>query len=145
MMINGVEKLRETIASIEVAMLTTRVESGELLSRPMYTLSVGHEGDIWFFTSKNSPKMDEIEENNMVNISYSDTHSHTYASISGTAKCVADEELKRRLWNDLHEAWFPRGIDDPELCLLRVNMKSAEVWDQETAAMVTVIAKQEAM
>ncbi|UII24777.1 pyridoxamine 5'-phosphate oxidase family protein [Fulvivirga maritima] len=145
MMINGVDKLKETIASIEVAMLATKTEDSELVSRPMYTLHMDKDGYLWFFTSKGSPKMDDIEENNHVNVSYADTHSHTYASVSGTAICVDDQELKSKLWNDSHKAWYPKGVDDPNLCLLRVSVQSAEVWDQDTATMVSVLTKQHAL
>ncbi|MBL3655450.1 pyridoxamine 5'-phosphate oxidase family protein [Fulvivirga sediminis] len=136
------DKLKETIASIEVAMLATKTEEGDLVTRPMYTLHMDQKGYLWFFTSKDSPKMDDIEENNHVNVGYADVHSHTYASVSGTAICVDDEDLKSKLWNESHKAWYPKGVDDPNLCLLRVAVSSAEVWDNDTAKMISVLSKQ---
>lgn len=137
---NGAEKLRDDIAAIEVAMLTTRDEDGNLHSRPMYTLELDGTGVLWFFTTKDSHKMDDIEDNNRVSLSYADANTHTYISITGTAQCVDDDERKKKDWSPIHEAWFPKGINDPNLCLLRVRIHSAEMWDPETATMSELIS-----
>lgn len=136
---NGGERLRDDIAAIEVAMLTTMDDNHNLRSRPMYTLQLDNEGVLWFFTSKNSPKLDEIEENNHVNLSYADANSHTYISVTGTAACVDDKERKEKFWSPLHEAWFPKGKDDPNLCLLKVRIRHVEIWDGETSSMKELI------
>lgn len=136
---NGAERLRDDIAAIEVAMLTTVEEDNNLRSRPMYTLQMDTQGTLWFFTSKNSPKLDEIEENNHVNLSYADANSHTYISITGSAVCLDDPELKEKFWNPLHETWFPKGKEDTDLCLLKVRIKHVEIWDTETSTMLELI------
>ncbi|GAA0894426.1 hypothetical protein GCM10009122_41070 [Fulvivirga kasyanovii] len=136
---NGGEQLRDDIASIEVAMLTTMDDNHNLRSRPMYTLQLDGEGVLWFFTTRNSPKLDEIEENNHVNLSYADANSHTYISITGSAVCVDDDERKEKFWSPIHEAWFPQGKDDPNLCLLKVRIKHVERWDTETSSMRELI------
>jgi general stress protein 26 len=46
----NVGKLREMIKNIEVAMLTTAEEDGSVRSRPMLTMDVDFEGDLYFFT-----------------------------------------------------------------------------------------------
>ena len=33
------------------------------------------------------------------------------------------------MWNPLYNAFFPKGLDDPELALLRVDVETAEYWD----------------
>jgi general stress protein 26 len=35
-------------------------------------------------------------------------------------------------------AWFPDGVDDPEICLLRVKVDSAYYWDSGTNKMVVL-------
>ena len=40
------------------------------------------------------------------------------------------------------KAWFPQGLDDPQLALLRVNIERAEYWDSPgRAAYLLGIAK----
>lgn len=136
---NGGERLRDDIAAIEVAMLTTMDDNHNLRSRPMYTLQLDGEGVLWFFTTRDSPKLDEIEENNHVNLNYADANSHTYISITGSAVCVDDKDRKEKFWNPIHEAWFPKGKDDPNLCLLKVRIRHAELWDPDTSSMRELI------
>src|SRR3546814_4736602 len=33
------------------------------------------------------------------------------------------------------DLWFPKGLDDPDLALLRVAVEKAEYWDSPSAAM----------
>lgn len=54
-----IETLRELIKDIDTAMLTTVTEEG-LVSRPMKTQEVEFDGDLWFFTKKETAKYEEI-------------------------------------------------------------------------------------
>ena len=63
------EKLKSIIKDVEVAMLTT-IDDGVLRSRPMQTQQAEFDGDLWFFTSSNTHKAEEIEKDNRVNVSY---------------------------------------------------------------------------
>ena len=53
------ETLRELIKDIDTAMLTTVSDEG-LVSRPMKTQEVEFDGDLWFFTKKETNKFKEI-------------------------------------------------------------------------------------
>lgn len=52
------------------------------------------------------------------------------------AAIVRDAALARELWNPLYRAWFPGGLDDPDLTLLRVDVERAEYWDSPSSAVV---------
>lgn len=121
-------KLREQIADIRVAMLTTVDELGDLRSRPMATLELGDDGDLWFFTRCDAPKVEETEREHRVNVAYAAPPSHRYVSVSGRAQLVHDREKIRRLWRPAHRLYFPDGPDDPALALLCVTPKFAEFW-----------------
>lgn len=136
MMENGAEELRDDIASIEVAMLTTINEHDDLRSCPLYTLQMDPEGVLWFFIRRSTF---EAGKNKHVNLSYADPGSHTYLSVTGIAVCVENQELKEKFWSPLYETWFPMGADHADLCLLAVNIERADIWDAETAAMKNLI------
>ena len=121
-------KLREQISDIEVAMLTTIDELGDLRSRPMATLHVGDDGDLWFFTHVDTAKVEETEREHRVNLAYAAPTSHRYVSVSGRARLVHDREKIRRLWRAAHRLYFPEGPDDPALALLCVTPQCAEYW-----------------
>jgi general stress protein 26 len=63
------ETLRELIKEVDTAMLTTVSEEG-LVSRPMKTQEVEFDGDLWFFTKKETDKYEEILHDKDVNVAY---------------------------------------------------------------------------
>lgn len=132
----ALEELREKVHGIRIAMLTTLDEEGSLHSRPMATQSTEIDGDLWFFTAADSPKAREVQSDQRVNLSYADPDSQRYVSISGTASVVRDRAKAEELWSPLLKAWFPKGIDDPNLALLRVSVEKAEYWDGPSSRMV---------
>jgi general stress protein 26 len=133
-----VAKVAELIKDINVAMMTTEAEDGLLHSRPMATQKTEFDGTLWFFSGLNSGKISEIDWNPEVNLSYSDGGANKYVSVSGTAEIVDDRAKKEELWSDIYKAWFPQGLDDPDLCLLRVDVTFAEYWDVPSGKMVQV-------
>jgi general stress protein 26 len=133
----GINKLKDLIGDVKVAMLTT-IDRGVLRSRPMQTQDFDFDGDLWFFTSTNTHKTEEIEKDRRVNVSYAAPESNTYVSVSGTARIVTDRQKIAELWSPIHKAWFPEGPDDPNLCLLKVEAEQAEYWDSSSSTIVQV-------
>ena len=117
------------IDGVEIAMLTSVGEDGSLHSRPMTVQDVEDDGTVWFFTSANASAAYESEDNCRVNVSYVDARRSVFISISGTARVSEDREKMEKLWDPQLSAWFPKGLDDPELRLLCVQIDRAEYWD----------------
>jgi general stress protein 26 len=133
---NDVAKLGELIKDIRVAMLTTVDNEGRLHSRPMETQQSEFDGTLWFFTDSESEKVHELERDRHVNLSYAKPDDQRYVSVSGTASTVRDQAKMKELWSPLHKAWFPKGLDDPNIALLRVDVDRAEYWDAPSSATV---------
>ncbi len=130
----SVEKLRDLIKGIKVAMLATIEADGIIRSRPMVTQENDFEGDLWFFSIAGSPKVDEVKEHRQVNVSY--MARDRYVSVSGAALVIRDRAKIDELWNPAYKAWFPKGKDDPELALLKVSVSQAEYWESPSSAVV---------
>ena len=128
--------LSSLIEGIKVAMLTTIGPEGSLRSRPMATLQSPFDGTLWFFTNADSPKVDEVKHEQHVNVSYDDSEDHRYVSISGRATLIQERQKLEELWTPILLAWFPLGLEDPQLALLRVEADSWEYWDCQAATMV---------
>ncbi len=133
----SIKKVNDLIEDVQIAMLTT-IDGGTLRSRPMQTQEAEFDGDLWFFTSTDTHKTDEIEKDNRVNVAYASPSNNTYVSISGTASLVNDKEKIEELWNPILKAWFPKGLDDPTLILLKVSVEQAEYWDSTSSTVVQV-------
>jgi general stress protein 26 len=131
----SIEKLKSLIENIDFAVLTT-VNGGQLRSRPMSTQEYEGSNELWFFTSDRTHKVDEIEADNRVNVAYAKPDDNVYVSVSGRAAIVKDRAKMEELWNPILKAWFPEGLDDPTLCLLKVTIEEAEYWDSPNSKLV---------
>ena len=128
-------RLRELIEDIRIAMMTTQDADGTLRSRPLQTLRCADEGTLWFFTSASSPKVAEAAAGGwQVNLSYANPGKQDYVSISGRATLSRDRKMIEALWNEWAKVFFPQGVDDPDLALLRVDIEKAEYWDSPGTA-----------
>lgn len=135
----NIEKLREMVKDIEFAMLTTAEANGTLRSRPMATQEIKEDGDIYFFTHATSPKVDEVQRDQHVNVSYANPEDHRYVSVSGMARLVRDRKKIEELWNPVLKAWFPDGLEDPDLALLKITVTQAEYWDSPSSTVAHVL------
>ena len=133
---NPAKKLRKMVKKVPVAMLTTVGADGVLRSRPMATQDPDFDGELWFFTRYNSPKSEEVQENQKVNVTYASPKNDRYVSVSGTAALVRDRDKVRELWRGALKEWFPEGKKDPGLALLKVTIDKAEYWDASENRMV---------
>ena len=133
-----IEKLNLLIKDIKIAMLTT-ISQGILRARPMATQETAFDGTLWFFTSKQTHKAEEIAEDNRVNVSFAEPDDNRYVSMSGTAELVDDREKFEELWSPFYLSWFPDGLDDPSLILLKVTVEQAEYWDATSSTLVEAL------
>jgi general stress protein 26 len=129
-------KLDELIKDVHIAMLTTIDEEGALRSRPMAAAQVAFDGELWFFTGADAPKVEEAQLHHQVNVSFADLEHQRYVSISGTATLVPDRQKMEALWSPWFRTWFPQGLDEPNLTLLKVDVEKAEYWDAPSSTMV---------
>jgi len=130
------QKVGDLIKDIKMAMLTTEAEDGVLRSRPMATQNSSFDGTLWFFTSASSGKVGELDWNPEVNLSYAEPSDTKYVSVSGNGEIVRDRAKMQELWSDIYKAWFPQGLNDPDVCLLIVEVSAAEYWEAKSGKMV---------
>jgi general stress protein 26 len=132
----SIQKLWSMMKDIKVAMLTTAMSDGTLRSRPMMSQNAEFDGDLWFFTGKSTPKVNEIEKRTQVNVSYANADDNVFVSLSGPAEFLDDKGIKESFWNPAYQAWFPKGLEDPDLTLLKIHVEQAEYWDAPQGKMV---------
>lgn len=130
--VNDQEKLWGLIKDLKFAMFTTlHSENGHLHSRPMTTQNskLDESASLWFFMSRKSETVSDIASKPLVNVSYADPGKDSYLSVAGSAAVVEDLAKKQQLWSKTAEAWFPSGVEDPDLALVQVRITHADYWD----------------
>lgn len=132
------ELLWSLIKDIKFAMFTTRHDNGHLHSHPMTTQNrkVDEDSSLWFFMSRKSDPVGDLEVESEVNVVYADPHKDSYVSVSGTAVVVDNLAKKEQLWSKMSEAWFPGGVTDPDLALVQVRISHANYWDVKSSKIV---------
>ena len=135
---SDVQRLAEKIKGIRVAMMTTVDTDGYIRSRPMATQEAEFDGTLWFFTKEHTGKVASIENDQHINVTYADDKKNLWISVTGRASLVRDKEKIRELWKPTLKAWFPDGVDDPELALIRVDVEGAQMWDSPSGKLVTL-------
>ena len=132
------QSLWKLIRAIRFGMLTTQTESGDLRSHPLTTQNRQEdEGSIlWFFISARSETARDVLARPKVNLAYASPEDDRYVSVSASARLVNDRHKKQELWSSLTQAWFPGGVDDPDLALLAVDIHQAEYWDIKSSKML---------
>jgi len=133
--------LWELIEDIKFAMLTTRHSNGHLHSRPLTTQNseLDAQSSLWFFVSRRSDTVADIGLNPEVNVVYADPGHDNYVSVSGEAAVVENPAKKEALWTKAAQAWFPGGVNDPDLALLEVRITHANYWDVKDSKLVQLL------
>ena len=129
------EKLQNLWALIEemkTAMFTTRRADGHLVSRPMATQKRASGADLWFVTSRDSHKLEELRNDPHVNLAYYKDRTREWVSVSGKARIVEDRAKIRELYEPDWRAWFgdeggeqDGTPDDRRMVLIGVDVEMA--------------------
>ena len=135
---DAIETLDRLTRDIRVAMLTTTMPDGSLRARPMATPQKGFDGEFWFFTGWATEKVHELLQDQHVNLAFVKPEDSRYVSVSGRATIIRDRAKAQALWSPAYQAWFPKGVEDPNLALLRVRVEQAEYWDAASSTMVQI-------
>jgi general stress protein 26 len=136
MELNHIEKIKELVSRSRVGMLGT-LEEGVMRFRPMSHVDIDDEGKIWFFTSRDSWKAEDIQRNPTVQLIYINENDSRYLTIDGIATLVENQQRMKELFNSFVKAWFPKGLRDPSLALLSVTPVELEYWFNDDGKMLT--------
>jgi general stress protein 26 len=135
----GQKKIAELVKDIRIAMMTTVAKDGTMSSRPMAVQDKPFDGTLWFLTRSTSDKVDEVQEDQNVTLSFADPDDSNYIALKGIGHVSRDRAKIKDLWNPMYKAWFPGGEDDPEITVLRVDVTEGDYWEASGSKLVQLI------
>ncbi len=134
----------ELIETTQAAYLTTMGPDGYPHTRAMLNLRnreqypnqvhlfAQHQDDlmIYFSTNTLSRKIREIKSNPRASVYYCHPEQFHGLTLIGDIEIVDDSEIRKALWNEGWERYYPQGPDDPDHTVLRLYPKLAMGWYQ---------------
>jgi general stress protein 26 len=102
----ALKKLTEIVKEVKICMFATIGQDHSLYSRPMQTIDVDEQGNLWFFTNEHSGKVDDVTKNYTVYLMYSHPGQNTYLHVKGECTLINDKEKMKELWSPVVKAWF---------------------------------------
>ena len=133
--------LHELLAKFSDVMLTTFDQlspTPHVRARPMAIARLGADCSLAFLTKASSEKATDALLDGAASI----TMQRNGCSISLVGRCslVQDRAIISPLFTRAHEAWFPLGLDDPDLAVLLFHTNEAEIWDSNGARGLQLVA-----
>ncbi|KDQ21676.1 hypothetical protein BOTBODRAFT_150590 [Botryobasidium botryosum FD-172 SS1] len=130
-----IDGLKEILKVTTYGMLTTRNAQGHLHSRAM---ALGSHASLHFsfLTNLASHKVEELNADSNVNVSFFDPSTTNWVSVAGTAKIVSDKEVVKKLWHPSVAAYFDDkkdgvhtgSADDPRVGVIEVTPDEIQYW-----------------
>ena len=134
---NHLCRVWDIIEKVGVCMLTTQF-SGGLRARPIEARADRDAGLIFFVTDVHSAKDDEINAAPDVGLVFIDPKDKAYLSITGRARVMRDTAKTEVVWRKTDEVWWPGGPTDPDVCLILIELLTAELWDGPASNAIAV-------
>ena len=114
--------------------LFLQLDSDPATAVPMTAeLDENANGTIWFFTGR-----DHAFARGPATATFAGKGHSVFARFKGTLGEETSRERLDKEWSNFAEAYFPRGKDDPNLLMLRMDLGEAEIWTTDIGLVTTV-------
>ncbi|WP_299288321.1 pyridoxamine 5'-phosphate oxidase family protein [uncultured Mucilaginibacter sp.] len=128
----ALKKLKEIAEGTQTCFFCTQIKTGSPLAiRPMQVQKVDDEGNLWFLSSKDSHKNNEIQQDDHVHLLFQESHRSGFLNVYGDAYISEDKAKIEELWDPILKAWFTEGKDDPRISVVKVVPTEAYYWDNK--------------
>lgn len=136
---NAIAKIKDIAAGVNTCMFCTKLSSAPFNTRPMSVGKIDDDGKLWFISSAESNKNMEIQQNDTVQLIFSDPPGARYMSVYGEADILSDQKSIEEAWTPLAGAWFTDGKETPGITVIKVHPLYAHYWDVKDSKMITLL------
>ena len=92
------------------------------------------DGAIWFFTGRDHA----FARGGPATATFVSKGHDVFARFTGALVHETSRERLDKEWSNFVEAYFPRGKNDPNLLMLRMDLADAEIWTTDVGLATTV-------
>jgi len=80
--------------------------------------------EFWFTTNTSSMRTAQYLRNDKASIYFCDQRFFRGILLTGTMEVLEDAASKEMVWRDGDEMYYPKGVTDPDYCVLKFTAKS---------------------
>jgi general stress protein 26 len=130
-------ELAAKMRDIDIAILSTHTDGGEIAGRPMSNnRDVEYNGDSFYFTFDSSRMVADIGRNPKVSLSFQGNKGLLGSppfmiAVEGRAELIRDRAAFEEHWTSDLDYWFKDGVDTAGLVMIKVRASRIHYWDGE--------------
>lgn len=126
----AIDKIKELVDEAKSCFFCTEVATvGMTHARPMSVRKVDGAGNLWFLSSDDSHKNEELLHDPRVRLYFQGSARSDFLELSGMADVSKDKDRIRELWEPVLKTWFTEGANDPRITVIRVTPTEGYYWD----------------
>jgi general stress protein 26 len=131
----SIGEISKRMAGIDIAILSTHSENGQIANRPMSNNGdVSYDGTSYYFTFEQARTVVDIQANPKA-LGFTGTggifSDAIYLAVEGNADLIRDKAAFKTHWTSDLDRWFEQGVDTPNIVLIRVKATRVTYWDGE--------------
>ena len=137
-------EIADKMAGIDIAILSTHTENGEIANRPMSNNGdVSYDGTSYYLTYEQARAVSDITADPKVALGFSApggwfSGSGLYVAVEGNAELIRDKAAFEKHWTPDLDKWFEKGIDTPGIVLIKVKARRITYWEGTEEGEVTL-------
>jgi len=126
----AVNKIKVLVKSAKTCFFCTNLKTNSpFVTRPMAVQKVDEEGNLWFLSSVDSNKNQELKTNDAVQLLFQGDPHTNFLSLFGHATISKDREKIDELWDPIAKTWFTEGKEDPRISVIKMTPADGYYWD----------------
>jgi len=128
----AIKKLTELVKVAKTCFFCTTDRNGGVAdARPMNVLQTDEQGNLWFLSSSDSHKNEELQANPTVRLFFQGSPHSEFLQLEGTATVSRDKAKIHELWKFVLKTWFTEGEDDARITVVKVAPTHGYYWDNK--------------
>lgn len=131
------QDISEKMGGIDIAILSTHTENGQIANRPMSNNGdVTYDGNSYYFTFEEALTVRDISRDPKVALGFAGksgifSSNGLYIAVEGHAELIRDKAAFKEHWVSDLDVWFEQGVDTPNIVLIKVRATRIKYWDGE--------------
>ena len=128
-------EISKKMSGIDIAILSTHSDNGEIANRADEQRRRRRiRRRLVYFTYEEAQSVTDIARDPKVGLGFSGkggffSGTGIYVCVEGRAELIRDKAAFKRHWTSDLDQWFDKGVDTPNLVLIKVHAKRIKYWD----------------